>query len=209
MPKQFSTACERNREPILAVLRDAFANAHRVLEIGSGTGQHAAFFAAQLPQLAWQTSDLPHNHASIIAWQQEAGLPNLLPPLTLDVASGEWPAGPYDAVFSANTCHIMAWQEVRALFDGIGRVLRPGGTVCIYGPFNYAGQFTSASNAQFDAALKAQAPHMGIRDFESMDRLAAEHGLTLIDDHPMPANNRLLAWRRMIVGTPVSTVSPG
>jgi cyclopropane fatty-acyl-phospholipid synthase-like methyltransferase len=207
MTKQFSAACERNREPILAVLRDAFANAHRVLEIGSGTGQHAAFFAAQLPQLVWQTSDLPHNHASIIAWQQEAVLPNLLPPLALDVAGGEWPAGPYDAIFSANTCHIMAWQEVRAMFDGIGRVLQPGGTVCIYGPFNYAGKFTSASNAQFDAALKAQAPHMGIRDAESVNRLAAEHGLTLIDDHSMPANNRLLTWRRMMA--PVSAISAG
>jgi cyclopropane fatty-acyl-phospholipid synthase-like methyltransferase len=198
MTKQYSAACERNREPILAVLREAFANVHRVLEIGSGTGQHAVNFAAQLPQLVWQTSDLPHNHASILAWLQEAALPNLLPPLTLDVASGEWPVGPYDAVFSANTCHIMAWQEVRAMFDGIGRVLQPGGAVCIYGPFNYAGKFSSASNAQFDAALKAQAPHMGIRDFEAVNRLAEEHGLTLIADHAMPANNRLLQWQRML-----------
>lgn len=207
MTKQFSAASERNREPILAVLRDAFANAHRVLEIGSGTGQHAVFFAAQLPQLVWQTSDLPHNHASILAWQQEAALPNLLPPLALDVAGGEWPPGPYDAVFSANTCHIMAWQEVRAMFGGIGRVLQPGGVLGIYGPFNYGGQFTSASNAQFDAALKAQAPHMGIRDIEAVNRLAGEHGLALAADHPMPANNRLLLWRR--TSAPASAACPG
>jgi SAM-dependent methyltransferase len=196
MTKQFSTACERNREPILAILRDVFADTERVLEIGSGTGQHAVFFGAHLPRLIWQTSDLPQNHASIVAWQREARLPNVLPPLALDTGSSDWPKGPYDAVFSANTCHIMAWQEVQAMFSGIGRILRAGGVLCIYGPFNYGGKFTSASNAQFDALLKAQAPHMGIRDFEAVDRLAAEQGLRLHADHAMPANNRLLAWRR-------------
>jgi cyclopropane fatty-acyl-phospholipid synthase-like methyltransferase len=196
MTKQFSAACERNKEPILAVLRDAFADTKRVLEIGSGTGQHAVYFAAHMPQLAWQTSDLPHNHPSIVAWQQEAVLPNVLPPLALDTGSGDWPTGPYDAVFSANTCHIMAWHEVQGMFAGIGRILRAGGVLCIYGPFNYRGKFTSASNAQFDASLKAQAPHMGIRDFEAVDRLAAEQGLRLQADHAMPANNRLLVWRK-------------
>ncbi|KIF80521.1 DUF938 domain-containing protein [Noviherbaspirillum autotrophicum] len=195
MSKQFSAACERNREPILAVLRDVLADCRQVLEIGSGTGQHAVYFGAHLPRLQWQTSDLPCNHASIIAWQQEARLPNVLPPLALDVASTDWPQGPYDAVFSANTCHIMAWQEVEAMFVGIGRVLRPGGLVCIYGPFNEGGRFTSISNAQFDAALKAQAPHMGIRDFDAVNALAARQGLTLLADHAMPANNRLLVWR--------------
>jgi cyclopropane fatty-acyl-phospholipid synthase-like methyltransferase len=203
MTKQFSAACERNREPILALLRDIFSASYRVLEIGSGTGQHAAYFAASLPHLVWQTSDLPQNHPSILAWQQEAALPNLLPPLALDVAAGAWPPGPYDAVFSANTCHIMAWQEVRAMFAGIGRVLQPDGVLAIYGPFNYDGQFTSASNAQFDAALKAQAPHMGIRDVEAVKQLATDHGMMLIDDHPMPSNNRLLTWQRAM------TVSPG
>jgi cyclopropane fatty-acyl-phospholipid synthase-like methyltransferase len=207
MTKQFSAACERNREPILALLREAFSASHRVLEIGSGTGQHAAYFAAHLPHLIWQTSDLPQNHPSILAWQQETALPNLLPPLALDVAGSEWPPGTYDAVFSANTCHIMAWQEVRAMFAGIGRVLQPGGVLGIYGPFNYDGQFTSASNAQFDAALKAQAPHMGIRDFEAVNRLAAEQGLALAVDHPMPANNRLLLWCRTLL--PAPAVCPG
>jgi cyclopropane fatty-acyl-phospholipid synthase-like methyltransferase len=196
MTRQYSAACERNKEPILAVLRDAFEDGGRILEIGSGTGQHAAFFGENLPQLTWQTSDLPHNHASIIDWQQEAGLPNVLAPLTLDTGSDNWPEGPYDGVFSANTCHIMAWQEVQAMFAGVGRILRKGGVLCIYGPFNYSGKFTSMSNAQFDASLRAQAPHMGIRDFEAIDRLAAENGLRLDTDHAMPSNNRLLVWRR-------------
>jgi cyclopropane fatty-acyl-phospholipid synthase-like methyltransferase len=196
MTKQYSAACERNREPILAILRSVLTQPARVLEIGSGTGQHAVYFASRLPHLTWQTSDLPHHHSSIHAWIEEANLLNVLPPLTLDTAAADWPQQQFDAVFSANTCHIMAWQEVQAMFAGIGRVLRTGGLACIYGPFNYGGTFTSASNAQFDAALKAQAAHMGIRDIEAVGRLADQHGLTLLADHPMPANNRLLVWQR-------------
>jgi cyclopropane fatty-acyl-phospholipid synthase-like methyltransferase len=196
MSKQFSPACERNKAPILAVLREACAGRRQLLEIGSGTGQHAVYFGRHMAWLTWQTSDLPVNHPSIISWQKEAALQNVLPPLALDVGEGPWPAGPYDAVFSANTCHIMAWEEVQAMFAGIGRVLCAGGVLCIYGPFNYEGQFTSESNAQFDASLRAQAPHMGIRDFEAVDRLAAGEGLQLQADHAMPANNRLLVWQR-------------
>ena len=196
MTKQFSPACERNCEPILAVLRAVLSEPGRVLEIGSGTGQHAAYFGKQLPHLIWQTSDLPHHHASIHAWLNEARLPNVLPPLTLDAASADWPPGPFDAVFTANTCHIMAWDEVCAMFRGSARVLRPGGLMCVYGPFNYGGRFTSESNAVFDASLKAQAEHMGIRDFEAVDRVAAGCGLSLVKDHAMPANNRMLVWRR-------------
>lgn len=196
MSKFFSEACERNRGPILDQLRDHLSGARRVLEIGSGTGQHAVHFAAALPHLVWQTSDLPANHPGINAWIAEAALPNLLPPLTLDVGAGPWPAQSCDAVFSANTLHIMGWEEVQAMFAGIGRVLEPDGILCIYGPFNYGGAYTSDSNARFDAMLRAQAPHMGIRDFEAVDALARQHGLLLVADHPMPANNRLLVWRR-------------
>ncbi len=196
MSKQFSAACERNQQPILAVLRTIFSGRTRVLEIGSGTGQHAVYFGAALPEVIWQTSDLPQNHASILAWQQEARLPNVLSPLTLDMRAPDWPAGRYDAVFSANTCHIMAWPEVERMFAGAGRLLPAGGVLCVYGPFNYGGRFTSASNAQFDAALRQQAPHMGIRDFEAVERLAGAAGLALEADHDMPANNRLLVWRR-------------
>jgi len=196
MTKQFSAACERNRDPILAVLRELLHTSGRVLEIGSGTGQHAVHFGLHLPHLIWQTSDLPQNHASISAWLQEARLPNVLPPLTLDTASADWPAGPFDAIFTANTCHIMAWDDVRAMFGGAARVLRTRGLMCVYGPFNEGGRFTSASNAMFDASLRAQAAHMGIRDFEAVDQLAADCGLALVADHAMPANNRLLVWQR-------------
>jgi len=195
MNKLYSAACERNRDPILDVLRTALADARRVLEIGSGTGQHAAYFGAALPHLTWQTSDLPQNHPSILAWITEAGVPNVLPPLSLDTGAGPWPQQSFDAVFSANTCHIMAWEEVVAMLAGIARLLQPGGVVCIYGPFNYGGRFTSGSNAAFDASLRTQAAHMGIRDVEAMNELAGSHGLALSADHPMPANNRLLVWK--------------
>ncbi|HJV73914.1 MAG TPA: DUF938 domain-containing protein [Noviherbaspirillum sp.] len=196
MTKQFSAACERNREPILAILRQVLAGTRRVLEIGSGTGQHAVYFGAQLPHLLWQTSDLQCNHASIHAWLDEAGLPNVLPPLVLDVASADWPNGLFDAAFTANTCHIMAWDSVQAMFRGVGRILAPGGVMCVYGPFNYGGRFTSESNASFDMSLKAQDARMGIRNFEDVDRLAEDSGLVLMADYQMPANNRLLVWRK-------------
>ena len=196
MKKQFSPACERNREPILAALRPLLDGCRSVLEIGSGTGQHAVYFGAALPGLTWQTSDLPANHAGIVEWLREAGLPNVLPPLTLDAGSSDWPAGPFDAVYTANTCHIMSWAEVEGMFRGIGRVLAPGGMLCIYGPFNRNGQYTAPSNARFDASLKAQAPHMGLRNMEDIDALARAQQLTLAADLALPANNSLLAWRR-------------
>lgn len=194
--KPFSAACERNREPILAVLREAFADRRDVLEIGSGTGQHAAHFAAQMPWLRWQTSDREENLPGIRAWLAEADLPNTPAPLCLDVAQTPWPVPTCDAVFSANTLHIMSWSEVEALFDGIGRVLADGGVLAIYGPFNIDGRFTSDSNAAFDEALRAAAPHRGIRDAAEVDALAARQGLRLIADHALPANNRCRVWRR-------------
>ena len=194
MNKPFSAACERNREPILAELRMVLPPSGRVLEIGSGTGQHAVYFGAAMPGLTWQTSDLPSNHPGIHAWLAEAAPPNVLPPVELDVRSGAWPAGPWDAVFTANTCHIMAWEEVEAMFAGAARALRTGAPMCVYGPFNYGGRFTSESNAFFDVSLKAQGEHMGIRNFEDIDRAANENGLVLAEDCTMPANNRLVVW---------------
>ena len=190
-------ATERNREPILAVLRDYFSDRTRVLEIGSGTGQHAVHFAAALPQLQWQTSDLRENHAGIRAWIAASGLDNILPPLELDVSrSDAWPAARYDAVFSANTLHIMAWPDVQALFAHLPRVLADDAVLVIYGPFNVGGQFTSPSNAAFDAQLRADAAHRGIRDLEAVDALATQAGLQRMADMAMPANNRFLVWRR-------------
>ncbi|MGA8278427.1 MAG: DUF938 domain-containing protein [Rhodanobacteraceae bacterium] len=196
--KPVSAACERNREPILAVLRRHFADRARVLEIGSGTGQHAVHFAAALPKLQWQTSDRAENLPGVRAWLDDAALLNTPAPLTLDVAGGPWPATRYDAVFSANTLHIMSWPEVAALFDALPEVTTADAKLTIYGPFNYDGRFTSPSNAAFDASLRAQLPHMGIRDFESVDRLAAARGFELVEDIAMPANNRCVFWQRRL-----------
>lgn len=202
--KPFSEACERNKAPLLAVLGEALADAHEVLEIGSGTGQHAAYFAAHLPHLTWHPSDLAVNHPGIRAWTQEAALPNLAAPLALDVYDVGWPIARVDAAFSANTAHILAWAGVVSMFQGLGRVLAPGATFILYGPFRYGGEHTSPSNARFDRWLRGQNPASGIRDFEAVDALARAQGLQLVRDCPMPAHNRTLVWRRDRV-----PVSPG
>jgi cyclopropane fatty-acyl-phospholipid synthase-like methyltransferase len=194
--KPFSESCEQNKQPILEVLQQHLASARRVLEIGSGTGQHAVFFAAQLPHLHWLASDVPANHPGIDAWIGEAGLANLSGPLALDVNQPDWPVVDCDAVISANSAHIMDWPSVQNMFAGIGRVLETGGVFCLYGPFNYEGRYTSDSNARFDAWLKARDPASGIRDFETLAALAEDAGLTFIADHAMPANNRILVWRK-------------
>lgn len=195
--KPYSESCEQNREPILAVLKQAFADCSQVLEIGSGTGQHAVYFGADLPHLRWQTSDVLAHHPGIRSWLAEAALPNVLPPLELDVSQPHWPSSRYDAVFSANTLHIMGWPEVVRFFEGVGAVLAPGGVLVVYGPFNYNGQFTSESNARFDGWLKARDPASGVRDFEAVDALARAQGLILQQDIAMPANNRSLVWQRL------------
>ncbi len=194
--KPCAESCEQNREPILAVLREVFADRSYILEIGSGTGQHAVYFGARLPHLRWQTADLPIAHAGIRMWLEDAALPNVLPPIALDANRCDWHCGRYDAVFSANTLHIMSWPEVVQCFDGIAEVLEAGGVLAIYGPFNYGGDYTSESNARFDAWLKARDASAGIRDFEAVDALARERGLILRQDIAMPANNRTLVWSR-------------
>lgn len=194
--KPYAESCEQNQAPILAVLREVFADRKRVLEIASGTGQHAVYFGRALPHLTWQTSELPQHHAGIQAWLDEARLPNVLPPLAIDVNDARWPAEDVDAIFNANTVHIVSWPEVERMFEGIGRVLAPGGILCLYGPFNYGGEFTSESNARFDAWLKARDPKSGVRNFEAVDRLAGQQGLTLLRDVAMPTNNRTLVWQK-------------
>lgn len=193
--KPYSEACERNREPILAVLQTVFADRRRVLEIGSGTGQHAAAFAAALPHLLWQCSDCAPNLPGISQWLAEAALPNTPPPLAVDVNDG-LPAARFDAVYTANTLHIMRWSEVQRLFAALPAVLEPGARLVVYGPFNRGGHFTSASNAAFDQALRAGDPGRGIRDFEAVNTLAEATGLVLEHDHAMPANNRCIVWRQ-------------
>ena len=198
--KPFAPACERNRDPILAVLRVVFAERRRVLEIGSGTGQHAVHFAAAMPGLQWQCSDVAANLPGIRLWLDAAALPNTPPPLALDVR-GAWPCVQYDAVFSANSLHIMGWAEVEAFFAGVDRALggagsARGGSLAVYGPFNYGGAYTSDSNRAFDDWLHARDPRSGIRDFEAVDALARRIGLRLADDVAMPAHNRCLVWQR-------------
>ncbi len=194
--KPFSPSCARNQEPILDVLRTAFADRRRVLEIGSGTGQHAVHFAAALPHLTWQTSEQAEHLPGIRLWLDEAALANTPPPITLDVNQADWPATRYDAVFSANTLHIMAWSEVEKLFVHLPRITTDDARLVVYGPFNIDGRYTSESNAEFDAWLHARGAHMGIRDLAAVDALAAAAGLQRIANHEMPANNRCVVWQR-------------
>lgn len=190
-----SEACERNRGPILDALAPHFAHSRRVLEIGSGTAQHAVFFGAAMPWLDWQTSDRAEYLPGIRARLAAEAPPNVLAPLELDVKAA-WPALSFDALFSANTLHIMDWPAVECLFRGIAAGLAAGGTAAIYGPFNYGGDYTSASNAAFDRSLRRRDPASGIRDVEAVHALAEEAGLMPRADHAMPANNRLLVWMR-------------
>ncbi|MFZ5653869.1 MAG: DUF938 domain-containing protein [Pseudomonadota bacterium] len=196
MNRPFSQACANNQAPILAVLQQAFAGVRRVLEIGSGTGQHAVHFAPRLPHLIWQPSDLPEQLPGIDAWLAACPAPNLRPARALDVTAADWGVGEVDAVFTANTLHIMAWPLVETLFAKLPGVLAGEGVLAVYGPFNYGGAHTSPSNARFDAWLRSTDPRQGIRDYEAVAALAAAAGLELVEDHAMPANNRLLVWRR-------------
>jgi hypothetical protein len=190
-------ATARNRDPILAVLRPRFAMRMRVLEIGSGTGQHAVHFARAMPHLKWHTTDLPDNHEGIRAWLAQAALPNVFPPMALDMGRPEsWPITRHDAVFSANTLHIASWSQVQSLFAHLPRLLAAKATLVFYGPFNVGGQFTSPSNQAFDASLRAEDPARGIRDLEAVVKLAEGAGLRFVEDIEMPANNRCLVFEK-------------
>lgn len=194
--KPYSEACEQNKKPILTVLQEIFIEPGLILEIGSGTGQHAVHFARELAHLDWQPTDQVYCLPGIQLWIAEANLPNLREPLALDTCAEAWPIPQAAGAFSANTTHIMHWPAVVGLFRGIGRLLQPGGAFCLYGPFNDDGRYTSASNAKFDAFLKQRDPASGIRDFTDLDRLAQENGLRFYRDYPMPVNNRTLVWVR-------------
>ncbi len=196
--KPFSEACERNKEPILKVLKGELAGVSRVLEIGSGTGQHAVHFGASLPHVTWQTGDLSEHHEGIRLWLKEAKLANVLPPISLNLDEVPWPLSDFDAIFSANVLHIVSQVRGKLLMEEAGRKLKPRGLLCLYGPFNYRGAYTSESNARFDRWLKARDPLSGIRDFEWIETLARAAGLLLKRDYAMPANNRLLVWRKSL-----------
>lgn len=194
--KQNAPATERNRDAILDVLAREFRAVTSVLEIGSGTGQHAVFFAERFPTLRWQTSDRIENHVAINAWVENAGLDNVLPPLVVDVLEVDSVPGDYDGIFSANTAHIMSFAAVIRMFEFVGRVLSAEGLFCLYGPFNLNGEFTSASNAAFDRSLKSQDALMGIRDLEVLVDLAGQNGMRELRRYTMPANNMLIVWQK-------------
>jgi Protein of unknown function (DUF938) len=196
MYQPYSQACENNKAPILAIIREVFSQPVTVWEIGSGTGQHACYFASELSHLIWQPTDLPENLPGINAWRDEAQLANLNQPLVLDVTSPIWPCAGIDAVFTANTLHIMSCRQVAILFERFQTYLNTLAKVCIYGPFNYNGTYTSDSNANFDQWLKSRDPLSGIRDFEAVLALAENAGLRLLKDNAMPANNRLLVLQK-------------
>lgn len=192
----FSAACERNKDPILEVLRVRFADRAQVLEIGSGTGQHAVHFARALAHLTWHPTEQLAYLADLTERVKLEGPHNLRPPTVLDVRQSIWPLRNVDAIFTANTLHIMSWAEVMSLFHGIGTVLSPGGVLCIYGPFRYAGRHTSDSNRDFDLMLQERDPDSGLRDMQAVTALAQQYGLRLDADHDLPANNRLVVFTK-------------
>jgi SAM-dependent methyltransferase len=191
-----SDACERNKGPILDVLKVEFANCTHVLEIGSGTGQHAVHFATAMPGIVWQPSEIPEAMPALRKRVFNEGPSNLRAPIALDVTGTPWDVRKVDGIFTANTLHILHWPEVEALFAGLPAVAKPGAVLAIYGPFRYAGRYTSGTNESFDAMLHARDPGSGIRDFEAVDALARAAGFAWAADHAMPANNQTLVWKR-------------
>lgn len=194
--RPFSAAADRNAEPILEILRHEFRDISKVLEIGSGTGQHATRFAAELDYLQWQTSDLEVNLDGIRSCVADAGLENVHAPIFLDVMTADVPEL-YDAVYSSNTAHIMSLEAVAKMFRFVSLTLRPGGVFCLYGPFRRFGRFNSESNARFDSSLRCRDPLMGIRDLEALDELAAEHAMRRSNLYAVPSNNLVSIWKRI------------
>jgi len=198
--KWYSESCDQNREPILAILQKVLCNNNRLLEIGSGSGQHAVYFSKFLRHIHWQPSDRSENITSIEAWREEAELTNVNSAIVLDVDQKEWPELSIDAIFSANAVHIMSWPSVKNLMRGVGNLFDSNDSgecrLCLYGPFNYGGNYSSDSNARFDQWLKGRDSASGIRHFEDMCELASQNNMHLQDDFEMPANNRILVFRK-------------
>ena len=195
--KPFSQACENNKAPILSVLQRLLQTSHTLLEVGSGTGQHAVYFAEKLAHLSWQTSDQLQYHDGIKGWLADAALPNVHEPLELNVQSYPWAQKQYDAVFTANTLHIMSAGHAEIFVSNVAKALNEAGLFITYGPFNYHGEYSSESNARFDIWLGQQNPESAIRDVQTLSQFAAAGGISLIKDIEMPANNRLLVWQKL------------
>ena len=192
--KPYAESCDQNRNAILDVIQPLLVNSRSLLEIGSGTGQHAVYFTEELPHVTWHSSDRAENLEGIKLWLSDADNERLPPPIELDVRQNNWPEIIVDTVFTANTCHIMNQQSVEIMIAQIGKLLPAGGQLIIYGPFNYNQQYTSPSNEKFDQWLKQRDPESAIRHFEDMNELAEKAGLNLLGDYEMPANNRVLCW---------------
>lgn len=198
LQRPYAESCEQNQQVILEVLQQVFTEPGRVLEIGSGTGQHAVFFTRHLPHLSWQPTDIISQLAGIRLWMEDVDHDRIQPPQELDLSNTGWLVDSgFDYVFTANTTHIVSWPLVQSMFRGIAESLKSGGRFAQYGPFNYGGQYTSESNARFDDWLKARDPNSGVRNFEDLQTLAQSHGLKLLDDYTMPANNRILVWTKV------------
>lgn len=193
--KPFAQAAEQNQNDILRVLQCTFKHSTKVLEVGSGTGQHAVHFAKHLTHLSWQPSDKKSMLEGIQLWVNDVALHNLYAPIELDV-NHTWPTNTYDAAFAANVIHIMHWQDVKALFAGLGAILTDNSIVCIYGPFNIDGNYTSVSNQRFDEWLKHRDPESGLKDKIELDQLAINNGLQPEPSWEMPANNKILCWKK-------------
>ena len=196
MTKPFSQACENNRAPISQVLERILVDCQSVFEIGSGTGQHAVWFSRAMPHLQWHTSDRIQNHQGIKQWISDSSLENIHQPLDLDVGVGPWPEGLFDAIFTANTAHIMALSEIELMFSGVSKILMSGGLFCLYGPMQYSGLIAAESNRAFDAKLRAVKSTQGIREFNDLNKLATAVGMELIEDNDLPANNQLIIWQK-------------
>ncbi len=192
--KQHAPSCDRNKHYILELLKEVLPQSGAVLEIGSGTGQHAAFFASALPALEWQPTDLEENIPSIKSWCKETGGGNIRSPEVLDLRSPEWPVSKVDALISINTIHIVSWPLVENLFRGAGKVVTTGGVMYCYGPYRYSDKPLEPSNIEFDRWLKQRDPESGVRQFEEVNHLAEANGFVLQGDRAMPANNRSLWW---------------
>lgn len=196
MNKPFSQACENNKDPILSVLRRVFNRPREVLEIGSGTGQHAVYFATHLPHVSWQPSDLAIHLPGINSWLDDARLENIKAPIALDINHKPWPVSDIEAVFTANTLHIMSWESVRVFIQSLGETMQSGAKFCCYGPFNVGGAYTSESNARFDIWLKEQDSLSAIRDLDTVVSLANDAGIQLLENIEMPAHNKLLVLEK-------------
>jgi len=196
MNRPYAESCDENKQPILDVLKEVFCDSGKLLEIGSGTGQHAVYFSEHLPHLSWQPTEMEDQLAGIKLWMQDTAHDRIQSPCILDVSDESWPFDNMDYAFTANTTHIVSWLHVIGMFKGVSKALKSGGQFAQYGPFNYNGQYTSESNARFDVWLKQRDPASGIRNFQNLEKLAADNDMVLVKDFEMPANNRILVWRK-------------